>query len=98
MFYLQYLIYVLSKYKMNDNEGALTDLDKQAKLYEQLADTYYYRGLVHKITDRSDLARLDFEKAKELLSGQGFKRWDAQVVLVNEVYLSDIDTALTALN
>jgi len=93
-----YLIRGILKYEMNDYEGALTDLDKQAKLYEQLADTYYYRGLVHKMTNHSDLARIDFEKAKELLTGQGFKRWDAQVVLVNEVYLSDIDTALTALN
>ena len=85
-----YLIRGILKCKMNDLEGALADLDKQEKSYEQLADTYYYRGLVHKKMNQPNLARIDFEKPKMLLIGQGFKKSDAQVNLADEVYLSDV--------
>ena len=89
-----YLIRGILKFKMNDLEGALSDLDKQVKLYEQLADTYYYRGLAYRKMNQPDLSKKDFEKAKSLLNGQGLKRWDSQVILINEVYLSDIQEAL----
>ncbi|HEY5825819.1 MAG TPA: tetratricopeptide repeat protein [Cyclobacteriaceae bacterium] len=93
-----YLIRGILRYKMNEFESAISDLDKQIKSYEQLADTYYYRGLTLQKMGQLDLAKRDFEKAKSLLNDQGFKRWDSQVVLMNEVYLSDIQEALNKLN
>lgn len=93
-----YLIRGILKYKLNDLAGALADLNQQVKSDEQLVDTYYYRGLVHQKLERPDQARIDFENAKALLLGQGFKRWDQQVILMNEVYVSDIDQALRLLN
>jgi len=93
-----YLIRGTLKFKMDNLEEALSDLDKQAAFYEQLADTYYYRGLVYRNLNQPDKAKEDFERAKELLNGKGFKRWDTQVVLLNEVFQSDIQDALNSLN
>ncbi len=93
-----YLIRGILKYKMNDVEGALADFDHQVKINDQLSDVYYYRGLAYKKLEQKDLARADLEKAKSLLTGQGSKRWDQQVILPNEVFLSDVDEILTRLN
>jgi tetratricopeptide (TPR) repeat protein len=92
-----YLIRGELKLKMNDLEGALSDLNKQIQSYEQLADTYYYRGLIYKKMNQLDLAKTDLEKANSLLKGQGFRRWDPLVIITNEVYLSDIQEALSSL-
>jgi tetratricopeptide (TPR) repeat protein len=85
------------KYTMGNFEGAIEDLSLQVKQYESLADTYYYRGMAYAATGRKDEARLDLQRAKELMLGAGEKRWESFVTVADEVFLSDIDKALLRL-
>jgi tetratricopeptide (TPR) repeat protein len=85
------------KFKMGDMDGAVEDLTLQVKQYEGLADTYYYRGLAYAAVGRKDEARTDLEHAKELMLGDGQRRWDPIVVLPDEVFLSDVEKALLKL-
>lgn len=92
-----YLYRGILKYKMGDYDGAIADFDLETKQYESLVDTYYFRGLAYAATSRKQEARLDLEHAKELMLGQGQKRWEGFVTLADEVFLSDIDKALLRL-
>ena len=92
-----YLARGILKYRMGDTEGAIEDLSRQVKEYESLADTYYYRGLAYVAAGRRDEARADFQLAKDLMLGQGQRRWDPLVVLPDEVFLTDVDNALLKL-
>jgi tetratricopeptide (TPR) repeat protein len=92
-----YLFRGILKYRMNDMDGAIEDLTRQVKEYESLADTYYYRGLAYAATGRKDEARLDLQNAKELILGDGQRRWEHVYVLPDEVYLSEVEKALLSL-
>jgi tetratricopeptide (TPR) repeat protein len=92
-----YLYRGILKYKMNDFEGAIEDLSRQVKEYESLADTYYYRGMSYAAVGRKDEARTDLQLSKDLMLGQGQRRWDPLTVLPDEVYLSNVDAALLKL-
>jgi tetratricopeptide (TPR) repeat protein len=92
-----YLFRGILKYRMNDMDGAIEDLTRQVKEYEALADTYYYRGLAYASVGRKDEARQDLQHAKELILGDGQRRWEPVFVLPDEVYLSDVEKALLRL-
>ena len=92
-----YLYRGILKYRMSDFDGAIEDLSRQAKEYESLADTYYYRGMAYAAVGRKDEARSDLQLSKELMLGQGQRRWDNLTVLPDEVYLSNVDAALLKL-
>ena len=92
-----YLLRGTLKYQMGDYDGAIADFDLEVKQYESLVDTYYYRGLAYAASSRKDEARLDLERAKELMLGQGQKRWEGYVTLPDEVFLSNIEKALLRL-
>lgn len=92
-----YLLRGILRYKMNDMEGAIEDLTRQVEEYESLADTYYYRGLAFAAAGRKDEARTDIQQAKDLILGDGLRRWDNLFVYPDEVYLSDIENALLKL-
>lgn len=92
-----YLYRGILKHRMGDHEGAIKDFDQQQKQYELLADTYYYRGLAYAEVGRKDEARQDFQRAKDLLLGEGQKRWEAFVLVVDEVFLTNVETALLRL-
>ena len=84
-------------FHMKDMEGAIEDLTRQVKEYESLADTYYYRGLAYAAVGRKDEARVDLQQAKNLMLGDGQRRWDSLFVLPDEVFLSDVEKALLRL-
>lgn len=92
-----YLYRGILKYKTGDYDGAIEDLSRQVKEYESLADTYYYRGLAYAAVGRKDEARADLQLSKELMLGQGQRRWDALTVLPDEVYLTNVEAALLKL-
>ncbi|HMJ69926.1 MAG TPA: tetratricopeptide repeat protein [Cyclobacteriaceae bacterium] len=92
-----YLYRGILKYRTDDFEGAIEDLTLQVKQYESLADTYYYRGMAYAATGRKDEARLDLQRAKDILLNGGEKRWESFVVVADEIFLSDVDNALLRL-
>jgi tetratricopeptide (TPR) repeat protein len=92
-----YLYRGILKYKMADFDGAIEDLSRQVKEYESLADTYYYRGMAYAAVGRKDEARADMQLSKDLMLGQGQRRWDSLAVLPDEVYLSSVENALLKL-
>lgn len=92
-----YLYRGILKYRMGDYDGAIEDLTLEVKQYESLADTYYFRGMSYAATGRKDEARLDLQRAKELMMSEGQKRWESFVILPDEIFLTDIDKALLRL-
>lgn len=92
-----YLYRGILKYKMGDFDGAIEDLSRQVKEYESLADTYYYRGISYAAVGRKEEARADLQLSKDLMLGQGQRRWDPLTVLPDEVYLSNVENALLKL-
>jgi tetratricopeptide (TPR) repeat protein len=92
-----YLYRGILKFRMGDYDGAIEDLNLEVKQYESLADTYYFRGMAYAATGRKDEARLDLQRAKELMMSEGQKRWESFVILPDEIFLSDIDKALLRL-
>jgi tetratricopeptide (TPR) repeat protein len=89
-----YLYRGVLKYRMANFDEAIEDLNLQVKQYELLADTYYYRGMAYAATGRKDEARADLQRAKELMLGEGQKRWESFVVMADEIFLADIENAL----
>jgi tetratricopeptide (TPR) repeat protein len=92
-----YLLRGILRYRTGDIDGAIEDLTRQVKEYEALADTYYYRGLAFAAVGRKDEARLDLQHAKDLMLGDGQRRWDGMFVIPGEVFLSDVENALLKL-
>jgi tetratricopeptide (TPR) repeat protein len=92
-----YLQRGIVKFRMGNYDGAIEDLNLEEKQYESLADTYYYRGMSYAATGRKDEARLDLQRAKELMLSEGQKRWESFVLHADEIFLSDIDKALLRL-
>lgn len=92
-----YLHRGIVKYYLGDMDGAIDDLTREVKEYESLADTYYYRGLAYSAVGRKDEARLDLQHCKDLILGDGQRRWAGPFVLPDEVFLSDVDKALLRL-
>jgi tetratricopeptide (TPR) repeat protein len=92
-----YLYRGILKYRLGDYEGAIEDLSRQVKEYESLADTYYYRGMAYAAVGRKDEARTDLQLSKDLMLGQGQRRWDYLTVLPDEVYLTNVEAALLKL-
>jgi Tetratricopeptide repeat len=92
-----YLFRGILKFEMGNHEDAIADFDLQQKQYELLADTYYYRGMALALVGRKEEARVDLQRAKELILGDGQKRWEAFVILPNEIFLSQVETQLLRL-
>jgi tetratricopeptide (TPR) repeat protein len=92
-----YLFRGVLKLEMGRHDDAIADFDLQVKQYEMLADTYYFRGIALAFVGRKDEARNDLQRAKELMLGDGQKRWESFVILPDEVFLSQIDTQLLRL-
>lgn len=92
-----YLMRGILNYRLGRFDEAISDLTRQVKEYESLADTYYYRGMSYAAVGRKDEARLDIQHAKDLILGDGQRRWDGTFVIPDEVFLSDVETALLKL-
>ncbi len=90
-----YLYRGILKMELKDDEGALADFERQIAHYESLADGHYYKGLILAKMGRRTAARQCFERAKTLFSGEGYHAQDPYVEMPWQIYLEDIDRALS---
>jgi Flp pilus assembly protein TadD len=56
----------LTKVKLNDNEGAISDLTKAISIKEDIGAVWYYRGVAYSRMNMMKEARANFEKASSL--------------------------------
>jgi predicted Zn-dependent protease len=91
-----YLHRGVTRLRLGDYAGALRDLELETQQNKNLADTYYYLGLVH--AHRKDRARAqqNLTRARSLFL-QGYGRRDPYTESLDQVYLADIDKALASL-
>ena len=62
----------MAKIKMNDNEGAVSDLTAAINLNPNIGITWYYRGLAFSNLNKQPEAEKDWTQARKL----GFKEPD----------------------
>lgn len=93
-----YLYRGILKYKMGNLTGALDDFDNEIKMYESLADPYYFKGLVYAKLGKNEDAVKYLLKALELINGKGFKHKDPYCEVQEEIYVSDVEETLSKLN
>ena len=89
-----YLHRAVTRMRVKDYAGALTDLDLQVKKYPKFAETYYYRGKVLLALGRQEEAKIALEKSKTLFVSGGYHFTDPYCEMLDEVYLEDIEEAL----
>lgn len=89
-----YLHSGVTRMKANDLKGALQDFRKETTIYRELADTYFYIGLVQEQLGQSAAARQSFQKAKKLFTGEGFTMYDIYAGFTDQVYLLQIEEKL----
>jgi tetratricopeptide (TPR) repeat protein len=78
---------------MKEYAGALSDLDRQMKKYDNYAEIYYYKGLVLHSLHREKDAITSLEKARTL-AGSGHHLSDIYCEMPDEVFIEDIDEAI----
>ena len=89
-----YLHRAVTKMRMKDYEGALSDLNNQIKKYDNFAEIYYYLGLIHNAMHREKEALTDLEKAKSLVTS-GHHLSDIYCEMPDEVFITDIEEAIS---
>lgn len=89
-----YLHRAVTKIRIKDYTGALADLDSQMSKYEKYVETWYYKGIVLRMTNRREEAKNCFKEAKRLFLGAGYQMSDPYVEVLDAVYLSDIEEML----
>jgi tetratricopeptide (TPR) repeat protein len=89
-----YLYRGILKYTTGDYPGALEDFEKEIKIYESLADPYYFKGLVYIKMGKLKESEEQLKKAMELIKGKGFKHRDPYTEVQNEIYITDVEEAL----
>jgi tetratricopeptide (TPR) repeat protein len=84
----------VTKMRMKDYAGALSDLDRQMKKYDNYAEIYYYQGLIYNATGRKQEAAASLEKAKTLMSSGTHHLADIYCEMPDEVFMEDIEEAI----
>jgi tetratricopeptide (TPR) repeat protein len=92
-----YLHRAVTKMRIKDYAGALLDLDRQQKKYDNYAEIYYYRGLVLHSMHREKEAVTWLEKARTL-AATGHKLSDIYCEMQDEVFVEDIEEAIRRIN
>ncbi len=77
--------------QLKNYTAALADFEKQLTVYKQLADTYYYMGLVFEAQGHPSKAKEYFQLAYEKYTSTGFHRNDPYSVIPDQVFLADIE-------
>lgn len=86
----------VTKMRTKDYAGALKDLERQMKRYDNYAEIYYYQGLILQLMRREKEALTNLEKAKTLVSA-GRHLSDIYCEMPDEVFIEDIDAAIKKL-
>ena len=87
----------VTKMRMKDYAGALTDLNRQMKKYDNYAEIYYYQGLIFNATGRKQEAAASFDKAKTLMSSGSHHLSDIYCEMHDEVFVEDVEEAIRKL-
>jgi tetratricopeptide (TPR) repeat protein len=87
----------VTKMRMKDYEGALSDLNRQMKKYDNYAEIYYYQGLIFNAMRRKKEAAASLEKAKTLMSSGTHHLSDIYCEMPDEVFMEDIEEAIRRL-
>jgi len=88
-----YLHRAVTKIRTKDYTGALSDLDRQMKRYDNYAEIYYYQGLILQLMHRNKEALTTLQKARAL-AGTGHHLSDIYCEMPDEVFIDDIDEAI----
>lgn len=88
-----YLHRAVLKLRMNDINGALADLSREEKVYPDLMETSYYKGIALTKLKKYPEARKAFNHASELLR-TGFRMTDPYCEIHDTVYPEDISNRL----
>ena len=83
----------VTKMRIKDYTGALLDIDRQMKKYDNFAEIYYYQGLILHLMHREKEAITNLEKAKSL-AGTNHHLSDIYCEMPDEVFIEDIDEAI----
>ncbi|OQP59555.1 hypothetical protein A3860_37210 [Niastella vici] len=83
----------VTKMRIKDYTGALSDLDQQMKKYDNYAEIYYYQGLVFEAIHREKEAMTSLEKARTM-AASGHHLADIYCEMQDEVFVEDIDAAI----
>ena len=83
--------------KMGDVESALKDFDNEIKVYSTLADPYYWKGMIYLELGMNAEAKGQLATALELINGKGIKHKDPYAEVQNEIYVSDVEEAISKL-
>jgi tetratricopeptide (TPR) repeat protein len=89
-----YVHRAVARIRVGDYKGALSDLDSENRKYDNYAETWYYQGIVFRLTGQKPEAKASFEKARRLFNGEGYHFTDPYCEMTDAIYLSDIDKAL----
>jgi tetratricopeptide (TPR) repeat protein len=89
-----YLYRGITHHRLKNYKAALSDFEDQIKHYKDLADTYYYLGLVYEDMGSSVMAKNNFQLAYEKYTTTGVHMEDWYNVLPDQVFLSDIKAKL----
>jgi tetratricopeptide (TPR) repeat protein len=83
----------VTKMRIKDLTGALDDLNRQIKKYDNYAEIYYYQGLVLQLMHREKEALTSLEKARALAASDHHLS-DIYCEMPDEVFIVDIDDAI----
>ena len=93
--FYDYLLRGLLKMDMGNYKEAEEDFEKQIEIYEALAETYYYLGVLYEKTDQQEKARQYFEIAHEKYTKTGFNMQNNQYdIQPGQITLKDIEEKL----
>jgi tetratricopeptide (TPR) repeat protein len=87
----------VTKMRMKDYAGALSDLDRQMKKYDNYAEIYYYQGSIYNAMRRKKEAAASLDKAKALMSSGTHHLSDIYCEMPDEVFMEDIEEAIRQL-
>lgn len=87
-----YLHRAVTKMLMKDYQGALKDIDRQKKKYDNYAEIYYYQAAILWAMKRTKEIQAPLEKAKELIATKHHLS-DIYCEMPDEVFMLDIEEA-----
>jgi tetratricopeptide (TPR) repeat protein len=95
--FMDYLHRAVTKMQMKDYTGALQDIDRQIKKYDNYAEIYYYQALILHALHRNKEVMPLLQKAKALVTAH-HHLFDIYCVMPDQVFMEDIDEAINKLS
>jgi len=94
---MDYLHRAVTKFQLKDYTGALEDIDRQLKKYDNFAEIYYYQALIlHALHRDKEVAPL-LQKAKTLVTTSHHLS-DIYCEMPDQVFIEDIEEAIVTVS